>query len=483
MLKEYSPAKKPVIWHLIQLWMHISWMLLWITILMAKKLLAYPCFYIIGLALLPMAYASTTSPFPDVTFGTFSEFINNTFGPRISLAAVLTTLFTLTNNPELLNLHARQQLAMVNGENVQILTGWIKSLTRALEERFEKDTGDFFQASEQESFHTSTQVTNAIAVKLDAFSKFLKLSPFDKQGRYQQRLNTISTKEVEGVHVICPDVMECETMSCRPRSLLQDTRDRDVPRVTLIKGIKIHGHVHLLVGKCPDCETRYYADHESSWRLKEHNTRTKFYVNSAKYLKVGQKLWVDRIFSRAIVNGTYSFHASSSAFAEFWNDSFRKNQGTQALKVSRRQMWCTFVQESIRQVAKSSSYTLELLDGLSIEEVTRDAFNILGEGGIIRSAENHFCSECTHNYKRTADQITADDPAALVGVDENRNVPLLQGEDADLAAQDTAQARLDAMNAMNVDEAASDTSMAPVKMVVMDGIVMGHTVCFGHCNI
>jgi hypothetical protein len=30
---------------------------------------------------------------------------------------------------------------------------------------------------------------------------------------------------------------------------------------------------------------------------------------------------------------------------------------------------------------------------------------------------------------------------------------------------------------MNVDENASTTSMAPVKMVVLDDIVMGHIVC------
>jgi hypothetical protein len=76
---------------------------------------------------------------------------------------------------------------------------------------------------------------------------------------------------------------------------------------------------------------------------------------------------------------------------------------------------------------------LELLDGLPIDEVTKHAFNTLGENGIIRSAQNHFCSECTQDYKRAADRITGDDPAALVGIDENRSVPVLQGEDADLA--------------------------------------------------
>jgi len=64
-----------------------------------------------------------------------------------------------------------------------------------------------------------------------------------------------------------------------------------------------------------------------------------------------------------------------------------------------------------------------------------------------------------------------------VGVDENRQVPILIGEDADLAAQDAAQARFDAQNAMDVDQSPTSAIKTPVKMVVIDGIVMGHTHC------
>jgi hypothetical protein len=85
---------------------------------------------------------------------------------------------------------------------------------------------------------------------------------------------------------------------------------------------------------------------------------------------VGQSVWVDRVFSGAVINGIYSFHASSAAFAEFWNDTFWSTQKTQSRKISRRQVWHAFVQESIRSVAQSSGYTLEVKDGLPIEEVT-----------------------------------------------------------------------------------------------------------------
>ena len=124
-------------------------------------------------------------------------------------------------------------------------------------------------------------------------------------------------------------------MSCNGQYFLLDTRDRDVPRVTLIKGAKTHDGVHVLSGKCTKCDTKYYADHESSKDPGVVAERRRFYLNSAKYLKVGQSLWVDRSFSGAVINATYSFHASSAAFAEFWNDSFWSIQETSSRKLSR----------------------------------------------------------------------------------------------------------------------------------------------------
>lgn len=62
------------------------------------------------------------------------------------------------------------------------------------------------------------------------------------------------------------------------------------------------------------------------------------------------------------------------------------------------------------------------------------------------------------------------------------------GEDADLALHDAAVAQqnaIDALNAMHVDESneSDDEDTAPVKLVVLDGIVMGPTHCaFEKCT-
>jgi len=418
----------------------------------------------------PIAAAAELDPFPDVTFKVFSDFISNNFSSKISLATVLTVLFTLTSNPDLLNLHCRQQNPQNANERNQSVTGWMNALSRALSNHLEDDTKRLFHHSERQSYQTDERITNAMGIKLDALSKLLGLNPF-QNGKFQQKLKPVDESIIHPIYVICPEALECETELCSGHYLNQNTRDRDIPQVTLIKGGKSFKNTHVLSGKCSKCDGIYYADHESAYQSPANKTRNKYYLNSAKYLKVGQNLWVDRIFSAAVVNGVYSFHASTSAFAEFWNETFQT-------KVSRRQVWHTFVQETIRKVAQASNTALELKDGLPIDEVTKHAFQQLGENGIVRSAENHFCSECTHDYKQTADRITGDDPAAVVGIDENQSVPGLTGPDADLATRDAAQARYDAENSMLIDQTSASTGAAPVKMVVLDGIVMGPTVCF-----
>ena len=76
------------------------------------------------------------------------------------------------------------------------------------------------------------------------------------------------------------------------------------------------------------------------------------FINSACYLKIGSSLWVDWVFSNALLSGMYNFHASANAYTQFWNDSF----GAVSIpcKLSCRQIWQAFVQESIQSIAEMS---------------------------------------------------------------------------------------------------------------------------------
>jgi len=112
---------------------------------------------------------------------------------------------------------------------------------------------------------------------------------------------------------------------------------------------------------------------------------------------------------------------------------------------------------------------MELQDGLAIDDVTKEAFELLGENGIIRLADQHACAECTQPYRHTSDRMLNVDPVAVVGVNENSRVPGLV-EGAGLTNPGLPnQAQISINDDMDIDNAS-------VNMVV-DGIVMGPTVC------
>ena len=45
----------------------------------------------------------------------------------------------------------------------------------------------------------------------------------------------------------------------------------------------------------------------------------------------------------------YNFHASASAYAEYWNNTF----GTEQLSVARPHIWQAFVQQSVAQLLEN----------------------------------------------------------------------------------------------------------------------------------
>jgi uncharacterized Zn finger protein (UPF0148 family) len=412
----------------------ISYFWIWMLAVLGKiPILIYLLVFLSGL---PITTATPADrPFPDISFKTFNNFVINNFGSQVSLATVLLVLFTMTENTDLLNLHARQNNPKYIGEYKQLSTGWIRALARSLNDRLQENTNDLFKNNELPETFSQDDIITPLTVKLDKFMNVLKLNPFAKSGKFKNKLGPISHQEITAVHLICPLSMECEDIACEARGLHQTTRDRDIPKVTLIKGTIIHRDVRVLSGKCPKCETVYYGDHESLNRSTDNPQRV--YLNSAKYLKVGQNVWVDRIFSSAVVNAIYSFHASAAAYTEFWNNSYGHLNLELSGQVSRRIIWQAFVQESVRVIGFASNQHLTLKDNLAIDDVTQQAFEHLGQNGLISAANGHACSECTQPYRRSQYE--------------------------------------------NIDEI--DQDRAPVKMVVIDGIVMGPTHCaYDNCT-
>ena len=102
-------------------------------------------------------------------------------------------------------------------------------------------------------------------------------------------------------------------------------------------------------------------------------------------------------------------------------------------------------------------------DALNIKEVTPQASSLLGDG-MIRASEDHACKECTQKCKDTSD-VVFNNPAAVVGVDAtDEDIPALEDPPEDM--------EVDAPQVPSDDH--MDTDDTPnIKMVVLDGIVMG----------
>lgn len=216
------------------------------------------------------------------------------------------------------------------------------------------------------------------------------------------------------------------------------------------------------------------ADYERAAEAVDPNQYNRVYLNSAKYLRIGQSVWVDQAFSHGVLNGIYSFHASASAYVEYWNDSVQKHHSVNFKGITRRQVWQAFVQESIHTIASAHENDLTLKNGLAIDEITKEAFEHLGQNGIILPVRGHHCSECTHPYKRTSDLRAFNDPAATLGVDEHHNVPALQNTNTFAGQSSSVESER-----MEVDNPVAKD----VTMCVIDGIIFDPSHCaYDNCT-
>jgi hypothetical protein len=165
--------------------------------------------------MLPVAYASQVgSPFPDIPFKTFSQFISENFSSKISLSTVLVILFSLTENPDLLNLHARQQYVRCQGENQVQSSGWIKGLAHALKKQVDKNQKRPLKMKDVNKEMNEEQEIVALSLKLDSLTQVLNLHPYNSKGKLQGKLQPISHKLIQPAYVICPNVLECPTIGC-----------------------------------------------------------------------------------------------------------------------------------------------------------------------------------------------------------------------------------------------------------------------------
>ena len=132
------------------------------------------------------------------------------------------------------------------------------------------------------------------------------------------------------------------------------------------------------------------------------------------------------------------------------------NQQVNFNRVTCCQIWQAFIQETIHTVASASGQDLILRNSLAIDEVVTEAFAVLEKNGVITAAENHSCSECIQEYRQQADIIFA--ASGANGLIEN---PM---DDERIEELEVTTERTGANRPI-------------VTMAVLDGIVMGPSVC------
>ena len=211
---------------------------------------------VIELALLPTVATTQPPPmpFPNVRFSAFAEFVEHNFSSRITLATVLTLLFSLTNNTDLLNLHYRQQHPRYHGEKRQEVTGWMKAFIWSLQTKLGDSTLSLFRQSDNPSRLSPDGQSKLLGQKMDSMAKCLSLDPHNDRGQFVQWLTPISKDDITPARLLCPQSAECETAMCDPRALLQHIRERDVPYVMLLEGAQERQHVAVLTGRCTTCQ-------------------------------------------------------------------------------------------------------------------------------------------------------------------------------------------------------------------------------------
>ncbi|KAF9496940.1 hypothetical protein BDN71DRAFT_1505388 [Pleurotus eryngii] len=301
------------------------------------------------------------------------------------------------------------------------------ALVRAVKAKLsDNNFASLFNRDDTQALQTSQQHITMAGKKLSRFSLSLSLASHTSIGVLKCKLRPISTTSVQPIILITPMDMACPTLTCNKHSLTQELCERDTSQVTLLQGGQYFENVPVLAGCCSICRTLYWADYERF--TQDNSDDVCLYLNDAKYLKVGKSVWVDRLVSRAIVNANYSFHTSTAAITEFWHFSFVQPSGV-TFKLSCRQVWKAFVAESIHHMASIDNREIVFESNLSINALVAAVYAELGDGGIVRSAVGHSCDECCHAFKDVADVIPRqpDDPAAVVGHDENHVVPDYEG--------------------------------------------------------
>ena len=228
-----------------------SWLALTIVIQILNVLMLHAWLVVIVTTCLCLPMVNASTPFPDIAFSTFSLSIQEQFGTEIKLVTVLTLLLSLTNNTDMLNLHARQKHPSGQGEIRQTVSGWMKAFVWRLQDHLGAKFDTLIQPSDNLPMLSRDARITRIGRKIDTIVETLQLTPYTANGQFRRWLGKIP--EITPVRLLCPITAECRT--CK-YAIHQVVRERDVPAVNLCEGANVQPNVSLLTGSCTRCQVQ-----------------------------------------------------------------------------------------------------------------------------------------------------------------------------------------------------------------------------------
>jgi hypothetical protein len=93
------------------------------------------------------------------------------------------------------------------------------------------------------------------------------------------------------------------------------------------------------------------------------------------------------------MNAIHYFHASFSSYASFWKESFAPG-----LALTNQHTYLSFLHFTICLAAKEQGQEFRTVAHIAPMALALQAFQELGNGGILPGALEHACADCHHPY-------------------------------------------------------------------------------------
>ncbi|KAJ3757685.1 hypothetical protein EV360DRAFT_70926 [Lentinula raphanica] len=286
--------------------------------------------------------------------------------------------------------------------------------------------------------------------------------------------------------IICTTYRSCILCTSAPGNTgLATLRRRDrLVEVTLLDQDLKWVQAILVVGHCKVCGADYYPDKIVFSSDNRDGLRQQKLIYDAQYLRISKHgIWVHRRIALLQEHAIIHFHSGWSNFATWLSDNI-KSTGT---AITYRQSKRLYIEHFTRRllIFHGLSESALLPSNTNSDTFAAHVRDLIGkDGGVIPSAMDHGCADCTHLKRYSTDLVEE----GLLVTDARTDTVMGAGDLEDFATNDVEQTPDPTLNAEvppsflegpplvnNVQQ--PDNPRGYVRLAVMDGKSFGHRIC------